>query len=342
MERRIQNKVSFTTLTPPKKSGIWMAPKSTYAGSPFAIEQNAVSNQLTTKFQNLSSQSKVLKSAKANFGPNGKAVKMLRYKNAAGRWVVLTPTGETGEVEFKNLPFTPGVNTLVSYFAIKEASGVSNGAALSFRFTSIDDGEGGTLPSEGSFEGPLNVGSVNSVTPPTFISAEGVTMITLGGHIISTPGAASSQTSLFGLAFQLKGPDGARFHSLRLKNPFAAFQGLEFDPNSWVFDDNRVGADHYEHVTPPVWESNKFVTLTFPVLDYSKIVSDGTKYNGYNIRVSIKNNSSTRFDSDNFTPGEHSFTLDSKYDILIYNSDGQIVDLSNINIYKNNAIYLTD
>ena len=78
------------------------------------------------------------------------------------------------------------------------------------------------------------------------------------------------------------------------------------------------------------------------MLEYSKLVSNGVKYNQYNLKASFRNNLSTMFDSDNYTPGESSFLLFSKYDIQIYNSDDQLVDLSDITVYKNNSVYLTD
>lgn len=338
-----EQKQSLTVHTLDKASSWVKAPVVSY-GQTFAIVGNAQSNKLSIQIENTSSVTKTLKSLKANFGENGTAVKMLRYKSSDSRWTKSMATGNTGEVEIREVVLQPGMNNLEAYFSLKkDVGGVANGKALTLQFTSLDDGEGAKLPVGGSFQSPINVGSVDANTEPTEIVENKVTFVALLGNIIASTHGSYSQISIFSLNFKVQGPAGARIHSLRLKNPWWTFQGLEFDPNGWRFDDNRMDGSPYETITNFVWEAqNKFVTLNFSNLDYSKIVSDGNKYNGYNIRESIRNNSNVIFDTENYTPGESSFLLDSKYDIIIYNASGQVVDMSDLTVYKLYQVYLTD
>ncbi len=333
--------VAFRTLD--KKSTWFKSPQVEYA-NPFAIVGGAISNKLTLKFTNTSAGSKTLHSLKANFGDYGVAVKMLRYRVAGGRWKVLAPTGANGEIEFKNLPLTPGLNTIEAYFSIKPGSGVNNGVGLFFKFTSLDDGEGGKLPSDGSFQNEVIVGQVDANTPASAILPNpGIIFVSLNGSIQAPPNSGYSQSSMFSFNFKMTGPRKAIVGGIKLKNPFAGFAGLLYSPILY-FDDNRVedGAT-YETFDSFVWgEGKKTIDITFPPFEYQKIVSDGVKSSQYNLNISYKNPTNVMFDSENYTPGEHSFILESKYDIRILNSSGQVLDLSDITVYKNNQVYLTD
>lgn len=326
------------------KSSAWFSVGTIVYANPFAIVGGAQSWKIILPLENKSSANKTLKSLKLNFGEYGKAVKMLRYKSDTSRWIKSMATGNTGEVELTELVLKPGINNIEAYFSLKsDVGGVANGSPLSLRITSINDGEGARLPIGGAFQVPLNVGTVDAITAPTeFVLSYPTTVLTLLGSIPISSGGTSNETYTFSFYFKIKGPSQVRLHSLKLKNPYASFQGLVY--TNWVFDDNRVGADHYENINNVVWENGqKFVTLLFPDLEYNKVSSDGQRAYAANIRVNLKNTGSTRFDSENYTPNEFSFALDSKYDIVILNSSGQVVDMSDVSVSKQyQGIILTD
>lgn len=333
--------VAFRTLD--KKSTWFKRPEVEYA-NPFAIVGGAISNKLTLKFTNTSAGAKTLPSLKANFGDYGVAVKMLRYRVAGGRWIVLAPTGANGEIEFKNLPLASGLNTIEAYFSIKPGSGVSNGVGLFFKFTGLDDGEGGKLPSDGSFQNEVIVGQVDANTQASAILPNpGIFVVTLAGSIGRPPNSQSyGQSSMFSFGFKMTGPARAVVGGIKLKNPFAPFAGLDYAPILY-WDNNPMNGSPYETFTSFLWgDGKKTIDVDFPDLDYRAIVSDGVKANQYNLIISFRNLSSTWFDSENYTPGEHGFILESKYDIRILNSSGQVLDISDIKVYKNNQVYLTD
>ena len=90
---------------------------------------------------------------------------------------------------------------------------------------------------------------MNTVQTPTeVLTTGGITFVSLNGSIQGLPNSAYTQSSIFTFNFQLKGPDGARVHAIRLMNPFSAFQALEFDQNGWVYDNNRL-VSPYEQFT---------------------------------------------------------------------------------------------
>ena len=114
-----------------KKSAYFGTPNVSY-GVEFSIVRNAVSNKLRIDIPNGSSSQKTLKSIKANLGQFGSAVKMMRYKDNVGKWIKLTATTDSGDVEFSNLILAPGLNTLETYFSIKTNASVATGSPLKF------------------------------------------------------------------------------------------------------------------------------------------------------------------------------------------------------------------
>lgn len=325
------------------QASAWLSLGTIVYANPFAIVGGAQSWKIIIPLENTSSATKTLKSLKADFGPNGQAVKMLRYKTDTSRWIKSMATGSTGQVTLRDLALSPGVNNIEAYFSLKsEVGGVANGQPLTLSFVSLDDGEGAGLPSNGAFPAGVNVGSVDAVTPATEIVLNyPFTVLTLLGGISRSPHSGNSQTSIFSFYFKLKGPSQVRLHSIKLKNPYVSFPGLAY--TLWVFDDNRLSSP-YENINNVVWENGQeFVTLTFPDLEYNKVSSDGQRAYRANIRVSLENTTNLEFASENYTPGEHGFQLNSKYDIVILNSSGQVVDLSDVSISKQyKGIILTD
>lgn len=322
--------VTFTTLSNIKPSA-WLGQLQVHYDSVYAIEQNALSSKITITINNSASVAKATNSLMANFGTNGSAVKMIRYSLNGGSWNVLTAA--SGNVNFGGIALQPGVNTFICYFAIKVAAGVTNGAPLTFQFVSLDDGVGGNAPVGGSFPAAVPVGTVNSVTQATML-------ISTWEGLMSYPDlrfvAGTSTRAMF---FQINtlratGPTGARVYSMKLKNPYTAFTGLVWDNNSWTMGNGSVsGSINY------TWQ-NEYITLYLPN-ESNNMVTNGTTYNSYYVNCSFKNTSTSTFNSNDYTSGRFGFGITSKYDLVIKNADGQVIDLSD-DIVKQDYIVLSN
>lgn len=319
----VSQSVTFKTK---EKASEWFSIVSVTYGEQFAIVGNAVSSKLTMVVNNSSSSAKVDTSLTASFGQYGSAVKMLRYSLNGGGWVVLPASNNS--VTFSNVTLQPGNNTFECYFALKPNVGVPNGSPLTFSFTTMNDGEGATLPKGGSFPAAVAVGGVNANVQPTIITSNWNGY--MFGNAIALPDPSSG--GVIGIyqsiALKATGPAGARFVSIKLKNPYTAFSGMIFGyQNIWKYElSDGIGRD----VSNYFWQ-NEYITLTLP--NEAVILTNGNN-NNYYIRSNVRNSGSGTFYSGNYTPGKMGFMLTSKYDIVLLNSNGQMIDLSGVVVFQ--------
>lgn len=335
-QNEVSQSISFRTK---KKVSELISITSITYDSAFAIIGNAVSSKLRIKVNAEKMMS--LSSLTASFGEYGLAVKMLRYSLNGSPWVVLK--AEDGKVNFKNALLASGENTFDCYFSLKPNVGVANGSALTFSITSMNDGEGGGLPKGGSFPSPLQVGSVNANTAPTIITTSWNGHMYINTFLMSpkehNPNSNFSEKGLYqAIAIKATGPAGARFSSIKLKNPYSSFTALEFNNNSWVLG-TLGGSIYYTKILNNFWQ-NDYVILNIPTdtLNNNLIYTDGITNNNFYIRCGLRNNSSVWFDSGNYTPGLGGLMLTSKYDLVLRNSDGQVIDLSEVVIKQGDDI----
>lgn len=331
----VSKAISFRTK---QKASDWFSISSITYDSAFAIIGNAVSSKLRIKVN--ADMAKTLPSLTADFGVNRVAVKMLRYSLNGAPWVVLK--AENGKVIFSNVSLKAGENIFDCYFSLKVNVGVADGSALTFSITSMNDGEGGTLPKSGSFPSALQVGSVNVNTAPTIITTSWNGHMYLNtkvfGPIEMNPNKNFSESGLYqAIAIKATGPGGARFSSIKLKNPYASFTALEFNNNSWVTYTSGTGYSSY--IVNNYWQ-NDYVILNIPTdtLNNNLIQTDGITNNNFYIKCGLRNNSSVWFDSGNYTPGLGGLMLTSKYDLVLRNSDGQVIDLSEVAVKQGDEV----
>ncbi len=319
-QNEVSQSISFRTK---KKVSELISITSITYDSAFAIIGNAVSSKLRIKVNAEKMMS--LSSLTASFGEYGLAVKMLRYSLNGSPWVVLK--AEDGKVNFKNALLASGENTFDCYFSLKPNVGVANGSALTFSITSMNDGEGGGLPKGGSFPSPLQVGSVNAAVQPTVIISNWNgymfgNAVALPSNTIGLPGIYQS------IALKANGPAPARFASIKFKNPYASFTGMVFGyQNIWKY---QLNVGEGKDVTSFVWE-NDYVTLNLP--NEAIIKTDGSN-NDYYLRSFTRNSGSDLFFSGSVTPGKNGFILTSKYDLVLKNSNDQVIDLSDVVILQ--------
>jgi len=328
------NEVSsnITFKTKEKKSN-WISFTDIEYANPFAIIGNAVSNKLTVKVLNTAGGVKVLPSFKVNFGPNAKAVKMLRYSLNGSSWVMVNPDN-ANEFTFNNTTLIPGENVFEIYFSLKVNVGVADNAPLSFTITNMNDGEGATLPSDGSFPASVSVGNVNASIQPTVIVNE------WRGYMFSAPAAVSPNTVGYLGIYQIinvkmSGPTGAKFKSIRFKNPYTAFNGLVFGyQNSWKYGLSDGAGKEVKSFS---WQG-EYADVILP--DEAIIITNGITPNDFYFRPFLKNGGSEVFYSGapEFTPGKMGFYVTSKYDIVLLNAAGQVIDLSDVRVYHEDVL----
>ena len=316
------------------KNSDWFSIVSVTYGDKFAIIGNAVSSKLTIKVNNSSNTTKTLQHLLATFGENGTAVKMLRYSLNGAAWKKVDVANKN--IALINVAFDPGENILECYFALKVNVGVANGSALSFKIFDIKESDGSHFPKSGSFPEAVQVGTVDAVTQPTVITSSWNGEMYLNTVTLSpkenNPNGNYSETGLYqAIGIKATGPAGARFASIRLKNPYTAFTGLEFNNSSWVTF--TTGVQYYSNIINYSWQNN-YITLTLPNDSYNNniVKTDGVTNNNYYILCGLRNMSSIWFDTGNYTPGKHGLELVSKYDLVILNSNNQQVDISDVPI----------
>lgn len=327
---------SSVTFKTKEKDSEWFSILSVTYGEQFAIIGNAVSNKLTIKVNNSAGVPKVFDYLAAGFGQYGVAVKMLRYSLNGGSWARSIASNDA-IVAFTNLTFQPGDNTFECYFSLKpNVGGVPNNSPLSFSFIAMHDREGGTLPKGGSFPGAVAVGSVDASVQPTIITTSWNGYY-YGNTMVLGPSPNFSEMGLYqAINIRATGPAGAKFAGIRLKNPYTAFTGLEFNNNSWVFANWTIST--YANIINYIWQ-NEFISLTLPNENNSNLLTtDAVSYNNYYVKCGMRSQTSW-FDSAPYTPGEHGLLLTSKYDLIILNSNNQRVDMSDV-VVKHGDIVL--
>lgn len=308
-----------TTLKP----SAWLSEPIISYSSPFAIIGNAVSNELTFKVN--AASAKTFKSLMGSFGENGKAVKAIRYSLNNSEWKVLKVVD--GKVNFENISLKSGENIFKTYFSLKPETGVANGASLTFSFIKLDDGESGTTFSSGKFPEAVNVGSVNSSIQATVVKTGWFSYLRTPGLVVDKGGEANIMIHV--LQLLMTGPAPAKISSVKFSNPYTAFNAINGNDlrflENWSFDLNDAGRTDFK---PDVSNQNSFI-VSFP--------DKGIPTNGAYQRVSIFSdikNIGNRFDSGAYTPGKFGLKISSKYDIVIKNSSGQIIDLSDVNVWQ--------
>lgn len=321
-ENELSQSISFRTK---KKVSELIGITSITIDSTFAIIGNAVSSRLRMKVN--AEKMMPVSSLTASFGEYGSAVKMLRYSLNGGPWVVLQ--AEEGKVNFKNVLLASGENTFDCYFSLKPSVGVPNASALSFSIISIDDGEGGTLPKGGSFPVGIGVGSVNANTQATKLISNWNGRMGNPAIFLPSKGRAND---LFYYVINLKvsGPAPARWYSVKLQNPYSSFNKLTFFDSGW----GMASWTLYKKVLSSSWNED-FIFLKFSN-DNNSITSDEIS-NNFFISCDYQNTGSETFYSHLYTPFAMGFRLMSKYDLILLNSDGQVIDLSDAVIMQDDV-----
>jgi len=309
------------------KASTWLSePNLSYTNS-FAITGNSLSNEMS--FTINSTSTKTLKSLVASFGENGKAVKMLRYSLNGDDWKIIKAVN--GKINFENLSLKSGENSFKAYFSLLPNTNVSNGSALSFSFVSLDDGEGGTTFSSGKFPAALDVGSVNTSVPATVINTGWFSYLRVPALVATRD--AEADIMIHVIQLQMTGPAPAKIVSVKFNNPYTAFNAISGNDfkftDSWSFDLNDANRLEFK---PNVPNQNTF-TVNFPSRD---IPCNGA-YQRISIFAGVKNSGNT-FDSGAYTPGKFGLKLANKYDIVIHNGVGQVIDLSDVNIWQDGVL----
>lgn len=318
----VSQSITFKTK---EKVSEWFSIVSVTYGEQFAIIGNAVSSKLTIKVNNSAATPKDLDYLISNLGEYGIAVKMLRYSLNGGSWVRCV-ADNAGAIAFTNLTFQPGDNTFECYFALKPNVGVPNNSPLSFSITRLRDKDGATSPKGGSFPVAVAVGSVNAVVQPTVITSNILGYMYVSPVAYSPQSAGTTNGFYQIIALKAAGPAGTRLTNVRLKNPYASvFSSMIFGyQNIWSI---RKGFDGGIQVKSFFWQS-EFINLALSD-ENNSITTDGAN-NDYYFSCGAKNNSQEDFYSGAYTPGRMGFVLTSKYDVIITNSSGQTVDLSDV------------
>ncbi len=326
---------SVSVRTEDKKSA-WLKSVTLVYANAFAIDRNAQSDTLKLKIVSTASATKTLDSLVVDFGTNGDAVKMLRYRQEdTASWSIIQPSGTM--IKFTNLTLAPGENIIPAIFAIKKdpPANITKNSPLTLKVVSIDDGEGGTRAID-DFAQAIPVGSVNTVTEPTYIDPSfGIQYGTIYGNISINP-QSNISVSIASIMFKFTGLNGAKIKSIHLYNPYHEFQGLVY--SYWSYSHVHDTGNFYDNFSSsPYWElGQKYLTLYF-----TNTTQDGLElnqwgnYNQYDIGAQIDNPiGNSKFESFDYTPGEHEWYLLSPFDLVILDVNGQVVDMSEASISK--------
>jgi len=311
----------------PAKS-TWVSSVSATYGEQFAIIGNAVSNELTLTINNSASVNKTLTSLTANFGVNGSAVKMLRYLNSDGKWVVLE--ANNGEIVFSNLVLKPGVNAIKSFFALKPQVGVANNSKLEFTITGLNDGAGGKVPATGNFPNTFVVGTVNASVQPTVLTTDWWGQM-LSPEMILQPGGETLGAMYAVLNLRIEGPGDVKIGEIKLKNPYASYKDLIFNQNLLKISINSI----FKQISNYLWQENKYIIISSP---NESVFKSNFSYNDYSVYFEYKNSGTKVFNSDDYTSGLCGFVLESKFDLKLLNSNNQVIDLSDVKVRQDGVI----
>jgi hypothetical protein len=283
---------------------------------------NTCSNEFTIQ---LSNNAAVAKTAtfSMSFGANGSAVKMLRYQAATAPdgtgWTVIPAS--SGTATFSGLTLQPGTTTLRARFALKEVVGVANGSALSISFSSLNDGEGMTMPVGGTWQDPVAAGTVDALTQATKLSTEWNGAMAQSALFVGAGGTATALNYNVGNV-KVSGPGNARVASIKAKNPYGNL--ITFDNASWLTNVDGTGyAINQSNIT---WSSD-YVKIVMP----SQAIISNSGFTNFFLRCSVSN-PGPDFNSGTITPGLYGLELKSKYDLEILNSNGQMIDLSDVTV----------
>lgn len=305
---------SFTTSALPPQNSTWFAQPTVTITPINGMIGNTVSNEFQIQLGNNAATSKTA-TFSLSFGANGSAVKMIRIKGTpAPAWTVGIVTG--GLVTFSNVTLHPGTTNLQAVFALKEAVGVANGSALSISFSSLNDGEGMTMPIGGSWQAPVAAGTVDANTQATKLSTEWLGYMSQSPLVILPNGTATA-VNYNVTSVKVSGPGNARIISVKLRNPYAS--SLIWNNSSW-----RTNFGGPDYVVSVNWNGD-YVKLSMP----NEAIISNTSFTSFITFANIQNASTTNsFNSGSVTPGLFGLELKSKYDLEIVNSAGQVIDLS--------------
>lgn len=320
---------SVNVRTEDKKSA-WVKSVSLVYSHPTLMDRNTQSDTLKLKIVSTASATKTLDSLVVDFGENGEAVKMLRFRQEdTASWTIIQPSGTM--IKFTNLTLAPGENIIPGIFAIKKnpPSNIVNNAPLTLKVVSIDDGEGGTRAIE-DFPQATPVGSVNTVTEPTYIDPSfGIQYGAIYGNTSLGPNG-QTEGSIASIMFKFSGPIGAKIKSVRLYNPYHEFTGLVY--SNWKYSHVRNISNYYDNFNSSLyWElGQKFLTLYFTNTTQDELeLNQWGNYNEYSIWVKTYNPpGNADFESYDYTPGENEWYLLSPFDLILLDVNGDIVDMS--------------
>lgn len=310
---------TFTTLALPPQNSSWFAqPTITYSSPISGMIGNTNSGYYKITLPNTSSTPQMLRSLRINFGTT--AIKMQRTQTWASPdgtgWEKITAIN--GTVIFNDLWLNPGITELKAVFSLKENVGVPNGTSISISFDQMLDAQGGVLPIGGSWQSAVNAGTIDANTQATKLTTEWLGYMAQSPVTIAPNGTATlpnyNVTNV-----KVSGPSDARVASIKLRNPYG--NALIWNNSSWKI--NLGGPDY---VVSANWNGD-YVKLSMP----NEAIISNTSLVSFTTFSSIQNASTTMsFNSGTITPGLYGLELKSKYDLEILNSNGQLIDLSDV------------
>lgn len=156
-------------------------------------------------------------------------------------------------------------------------------------------------------------------------------------HQLLSPHQVSGTTLINNVInLRLSGPAPAKIVSIKLKNPYFSFKGMEWgyaDPDNdfhrWTFGKDWVSC--YEEFANFYWQKD-FINLTF-ANGCNFLNTDGSLQD-FTILCGIKNHSNQEFNTDNYTPGLIGYLLTSKFDFVLWNSSSQVIDVSDARVVQ--------
>ncbi len=307
--------VSFKTAARPST---WFGTPTITGASPISgMIGNTISNSFTITLSNTSG---VAKTATFSLDFGNFYIKMLRYQAANAPdgtgWTALP--ANNGKVTFSNFSLPAGSTSLKAVFASKPS--VAHGSAINLSFTSLDDGEGGGVAASG-WQAPVSFGTMDGSTAPTQLITEWWGYST-DQPLHLYPNESGSIGNYHVTNVKVSGPAPAKVASLKLYNPYG-------NALIWYNDTWKYVADLPDYFSIPssaiVWYGD-YVKITMPI---DKAPISNTSMTGFLLGCDLRNASTTvAFNSGYITPGIFGLVLKTKYDLVIQNSSGQVIDIS--------------